>query len=233
MTRQGRIGLLGGTFDPIHVGHLDAASAACEALGLDELRIVPAHDPPHRPLEPRTSAYHRFALAALAIDGRRGWRLSDVELLRPGPSYSIDTLRALHADGWPPAQIYFILGTDAFADIATWRAYPDLLDAAHFAVIARPGTTIEQACARVPELRARTVRVADGRAAADTRSGGTYVLLVEAHTRDVSSTRIRERAAHGQSIDDLVPPPVARHILAHQLYQPMKKDVNGLGGTER
>ena len=113
-----RTGILGGTFDPIHVGHLDAAGAACEALGLDELRIVPAHDPPHRPLEPRASAYHRFALAALAIDGRRGWRLWDAELRRPGPSYSIDTLRALHAGGWRPAQIYFILGTDAFADIS-------------------------------------------------------------------------------------------------------------------
>src|SRR5918992_5757456 len=95
-----RIGLLGGTLDPIHVGHLDAAEAARQSLGLDSIVVVPSHDPPHRPVDPHASAFHRFALTALATDGRPGWRTSDIEVSRQGPSYTADTLRALQALGW-------------------------------------------------------------------------------------------------------------------------------------
>lgn len=213
MTRHRRLGLLGGTFDPVHWGHLDAAEAARQALDLHDVLLMPAHDPPHRPLESRTSGYHRFALAALAVDGRHGWRVSDLELLRPGPSYSIDTLRALHAEGWAPSQIFFILGADACAELASWRAYPELLDAANFVVLARAGTTPGAALARLPGIHDRVRRAED-----HTDDGPTRVLLVEARTRDVSSTRIRERLARGAPIDDLVPTPVARHIVAHHLY---------------
>jgi nicotinate-nucleotide adenylyltransferase len=214
MTRRRRLGLLGGTFDPVHYGHLDAAEAAGRALGLDGIRFVPAHDPPHRPVEPRTSPFHRFALAALAVNERPGWSVSDVELRRPGRSYSIDTLRGLHAEGWAASQIVFILGADAFAEIATWHGYPDLFDLAQFAVLTRPGTSLDEALARVPELRARAARAG----APDEAPGQPAILLVDAETRDISSTAIRARLARGLAIDDLVPPAVARHILAHQLY---------------
>src|SRR5689334_17989878 len=100
MTAQPRLGLLGGTFDPIHVGHLDAADAAQRAMRLDEVRFIPSHDPPHRPSDPRASAFHRFALVSLAIEGHPSYRASDVELRREGPSYTTDTLRAMQADGW-------------------------------------------------------------------------------------------------------------------------------------
>src|SRR5687767_388408 len=112
-----RIGVLGGTFDPVHYGHLDAAGAAQAALALDDVRLIPSHDPPHRPVDPLASAFHRFALLALAIDGRAGWRVSDAEVRRQGASYTIDTLRALHAEGCHPSQIFFIIGADAFAEI--------------------------------------------------------------------------------------------------------------------
>jgi nicotinate-nucleotide adenylyltransferase len=214
MSTLRRLGLLGGTFDPIHYGHLDAAAAAQRQLRLDAIRFVPVRDPPHRADEPHTSPFHRFALVALAVNGRAGWSVSDMELRRPGRSYSIDTLRGLHAEGWQPSQIFFILGADAFAEIATWRGYPDVLDAAHFAVIARPGTTLDVALARVPGLRAR----ARPPGPADPTTGCTGVYLVDADTRDVSSTSIRDRLARRAHIDDLVPPPVARHIVAHQLY---------------
>lgn len=209
-----RLGVVGGTFDPIHVGHLDAAGAAQSALSLDEMRFIPSHDPPHRPLDPLATAFHRFALVSLAIDGHRGWHVSDLELKRQGPSYTVDTLRALHAEGWSPSQIFFTLGADAFAEISTWREFPEVLDAAHFAVIARPGTTIDLALARTPELRARVREQANAPA---TRPG-TGIFLVTAHTRDVSSTLIRTRLASGQPITDLVPAAVARHILANHLY---------------
>ena len=207
-----RLGILGGTLDPIHYGHLDAAHAARAALALDEVRFMPAHDPPHRPIDPRTSAFHRFALVALAIEGHQGFRASDLELQREGPSYTIDTLRALHTEGWTASQIFFIIGADAFAEIATWYRYPAFLDAANFAVIARPGTTIAAALARTPALGSRVRTTPND-------SAGTGVFLVEAVTRDVSSTAIRERLAAGRSIDDLVPSAVARHILANDLYK--------------
>ena len=200
---RGRLGILGGTFDPIHYGHLDAAAAARTALGLDEILIVPSHDPPHRQADPHANAFHRFALAALAIDGLDGYRVSDMELRRNGPSYTIATLGELRDAGWAPSQLFFILGADAFADMATWHRYPEVLDAANFAIVARPGAALDAAIDRVSEARARL---------------GRSVFPVHADTRDVSSTAIRERLAARQSIDDLVPASIARHILAHNLY---------------
>ena len=211
---KARLGVLGGTFDPVHYGHLDAAAAARSALGLSGVLFMPSHDPPHRQSDPHATAFHRFALVSLAIDGLDGYRASDEELQRQGSSYTADTLRALHRVGWSPLQIFFILGADAFAEIATWREFPAVLDAAHFVVIARPGTTIEGALARTPQLRPRVRRDTQGGAAADI----TGVFLIEAATRDVSSTMIRARLAAGESIDDLVPSAVARHVTAHHLY---------------
>jgi nicotinate-nucleotide adenylyltransferase len=218
MSTRPRLGLLGGTFDPIHYGHLDAADAARHALRLDEVHFIPSHDPPHRPADPRASAFQRFALVALALADHAGYRASDLELHRDGPSYTADTLRAMRAQGWSPSQLFFILGADAFAEIATWREFPAVLDAAHFVVISRPGTTLDAATARTPELRSRVRRVETAVEAGATNGPETFVFLVEARTRDVSSTTIRARLAAGQSIDDLVPGAVARHIVTNRLY---------------
>ena len=209
-----RLGILGGTFDPIHFGHLDAADAARRALQLDRVLLIPSSDPPHRPGDPLASAFHRFALVALAIQGNDAFSASDMELTRTGPSYTADTLRAMARQGWLPSQIFFILGSDAFAEIATWREFPAVLDAANFVVIARPGTTLDAAAARTPGLRGRL------RSPGQETSGvsGTSIFPVEALTRDVSSSTIRARLTARQPIDDLVPAAVARHIAAHHLY---------------
>ena len=204
MIASGRLGILGGTFDPVHFGHLDAADAARRALHLDQVWLIPSSDPPHRPVDPLASAYHRFALIALAIQDDESLRAADMELTRTGPSYTADTLRAVARQGWHASQIFFILGSDAFAEIATWREFPAVLDAANFVVIARPGTTLDAAVARTPSLRGRL---------------GASIFLVEARTRDVSSSTIRARLAARQSIDDLVPATVARHIVTHHLYE--------------
>jgi len=211
-----RLGILGGTFDPIHVGHLDAADAAGSALGLDEIVLIPAHDQPLRTLAPRASVYQRFALAVLAAADRPECRVSDMELMRQGRSYTADTLRALHEAGWRASQLFFILGSDAFAGIAAWHGYPGFLDLAHFVVIARPGVTIDHATARSPELRPRISPVPEARVGID---GSTRIFLVHARTRDVSSTMIRERLASGLPIDDMVPPAVAQHIQKQHLYR--------------
>ena len=196
---NGRLGVLGGTFDPIHYGHLDAAAAARDSLSLDAVLFLPAHDQPLRTNQTGASGFHRFAMATLATNACAAYRVSDLELMREGMSYTIDTLRHLHAEGWGASQLFFILGADAFAEIARWRGFPDVLDAARFVVVARPGVSLESAIARTPAI-------------------GSRVSLIEARTRDVSSTVIRQRLSAGESIDDLVPAAVSRHILAHHLY---------------
>lgn len=213
MTAMTRLGILGGTFDPVHVGHLAVGAIAATALGLDEVRLVPSRLPPHRPESPRASGHHRFAMAALATLDRPGWTVSDVELRREGPSYSVDTLMAFAAEGRTATQMFFLIGADAFAEIATWYRYPDVLDLAHFVVVTRPGTTLDTVKARVPALAARitTTHGLDGRATPG-------IALVEAATPAVSSTNIRERAARGESLEGLVTGPVEQYIRHHGLY---------------
>src|SRR5215210_5249852 len=122
-----RIGLLGGTLDPIHFGHVDTALAARAALGLTRVIVLPSRVPPHRPQPPGASAYHRFAMTALAVNGVDGLEASDIELDAPGPSYTADTLlRFRQCSGLAGSQIFFITGADAFAEIATWHRYPEV-----------------------------------------------------------------------------------------------------------
>ncbi len=209
-----RLGLLGGTFDPVHFGHLDAADAARAALALDEIWLIPSNVPPHRQ-GPVATPFHRFALAALAVATRSDCRVSDIELRRTGPTYTVDTLRYLHGHGWAPTQLFFILGSDAFAEIATWHEFPHVLDAAHFVVIARRGTTLDAAVSRTPQLRSR-VGTPDILRASGT---DTRIIVVPTDTRDVSATAIRHRRQVGDAINGLVPDAVAHHIVGHHLYE--------------
>ena len=214
MTHPQRLGILGGTLDPVHFGHLDAAEAARHALRLDEVWFVPSYDPPHRPLEPLASPFHRFAMVSLVAADHPTYRASDLELRRGGPSYTVDTLQELHGQGWRPAQLFFIIGADAFADVASWRAYPTVLDAANFVVIARAGTAAGPVTSHAPELAAKTA--AAGTTPAN--PAATWIFPVESRTRDVSSSLIRQRLGRDESIADLVPAPVERHIMAYGLY---------------
>ena len=214
----GRIGILGGTFDPFHLGHLALARAARTALQLDEVRIVPSNVPPHR-AAPGASSYHRFAMAALGIAGEPGLRLDDLEMALDGPSFTTTTLARLHDKRFTPSQIFFIVGADAFAEIATWRDYPQVLDAANFVVIARPGLTASSLEERLPELKSRM----SSHLAHPTHPahlGHPAILLMDLETPDVAGTRIRHRARSGASLDGMVPPLVAAHITAHHLYEP-------------
>jgi nicotinate-nucleotide adenylyltransferase len=208
-----RIGILGGTLDPIHLGHLDTAAAARAALAIERVLIVPSHVPPHR-TPPLASAYHRFAMAALAVNGIAGLVVSDEELCAPGPSFTADTLDRLHARGFTRTQIFFITGADAFAEIATWRRYPEVLEMAQFVVISRPGFAATTLPDRMPALAARMTTAEGGTATAAQAS----IFLVDAATRDISSTDIRARLARGEAVSGLVPAAVERHIAQHGLY---------------
>ena len=213
MTAARRVGVIGGTFDPIHVGHLAAARAAQQALTLDSVTFVPSSQPPHRPDKPRASGYHREQMARLAVAGVASWSVSDIELARHGASYTFDTLTTLTEAGGGTSDLFFILGADAFAEIATWSRYPAVLDLAHFVVIARSGTSLDSLRSRLPGLASRM----SGPAVSASRSKA--IVLLEAATPDVSSTDIRHRAAAGQPLTGLVPPPVEQYIAAHHLYR--------------
>jgi nicotinate-nucleotide adenylyltransferase len=208
------VGLLGGTFDPIHLGHLAAARAAQSALDLDTVRFIPAARPPHRSDSPRAAEYHRVEMIRRAICDMPGWEISDLELRRQGKSYTWDTLVFLHQHDLSPSQIFFITGADAFAEIATWHQYPAILDAAHFVVISRPGISLDTMRARIPMLVPRMISAHEFEDSANTR-----IVIVPSNTPEVSSTEIRERAALGESLDHLVPTAVAAYIAQQQLYR--------------
>jgi nicotinate-nucleotide adenylyltransferase len=213
---QGRIGILGGTFDPIHRGHLDVAGAAHDALALDEVWIVPLHVPPHRP-QPVASPFHRFAMAALAAGSpETPWLLaSDMELAQEGPSYTALTLARIGAMGYAPSQLFFLAGADAFAEIAAWRDYPALLDLSHFVVLSRPGFPAGTMPLRVPELAPRMIEAGPGRPIPPQPS----ILLLDTKTTDVSSSEVRRRLKSGAPLEGRVPAAVERHVIRHGLYR--------------
>ena len=201
MTPRPRVGIAGGTFDPIHFGHLAAARAAQDALGLDRVRFIPSARPPHRPDSPGASGYHRLEMVRLAVADTPGWEASDLELAREGPSYTYDTLTTIGREGLSPLQIFFITGADAFAEVATWYRYPDIFALATFVVVTRPGTALASLRARLPEDTARA-----------------NVVLLEADTPDISATDIRTRVARGESVEGLVPAAVSAYIQKNSLY---------------
>jgi len=208
-----RQGLLGGTFDPIHVGHLDVAEAARRTLALDTITLLPSPSPPHREA-PGASAAHRFAMAALAAQDQSHLRLSDVEFDSPGPSYTDGTLDRLAARGVDTASLFFIIGADAFLDIASWKNFPAVLDRCHFVVVSRPGISATDLPSSLPVLAGRM------REAACTTPTEPCIFLVNAPTSPVSSTEIRERLWSGRSVAGLVPPAVEAYIEKHGLYGP-------------
>lgn len=223
-----RVGVLGGTFDPIHLGHIAAADAAQDALALDAILLIPSNIPPHRADPTNASGEDRFAMAQLAADEQQRWMASRIELDREGPSYTYDTLLELRnqrgeaamSDGRGAAapgvewQYFFITGADAFAEIATWSRYPAVLDLANFVVVSRPGITLDSIRERVPSAFPSPSLGASGRQ----DLAKTRVILVEGHTPDISSTDIRRRVRAGQSLSGYVPDPVADYIRDHHLY---------------
>jgi nicotinate-nucleotide adenylyltransferase len=220
-----RVGVLGGTFDPIHLGHLAVARQAADSLGLDRVLLLPSRTPPHRPVDPSASVFHRFAMVALSVSTDRRLVASDLELGRPGASYTADTLRALCATGLEGWQIFFLTGADAFAEIATWREYPAVLDLAHFVVCSRAGVAATSLPDRLPDLAARMIGALSPGSedpglhyAIVPTSPETRVFLLDCSTPDVSSTGIRARARAGRSLAGLVPPEVDDYIRRHGLY---------------
>jgi nicotinate-nucleotide adenylyltransferase len=186
-----RAGLLGGTFDPIHLGHLRAAENARQSLGLERVLFMPAGSPPHR-AGPRVAFPDRFTMAALATATHPSFDCSDLEARLEGPSYTVNTLNALR-EQWPGVRFTLILGTDAYAEIGSWHRLPEVLELASLAVVARPGTPLP--------------------------AGGPAATPVSSSELPISSSFIRSELQEGRSVRYLVPDAVADYIEKKGLYR--------------
>lgn len=202
---RAKIGLFGGTFNPIHTGHLIAAQDALEALKLSRVWFVPCATPPHKPEASLAPAHHRLRMIRAAIRGDRRFAVSDIEIQRGGVSYSVDTLRQLRRRH-PKADWFFIIGSDSFKELHGWREIETLARLCHFIVVARPDFEMKN-------LSARRCRL----------DGDTFKRVcrhqVRAHLIGISSTEIRQRVRAGKSIRHLTPDAVADYIKKHSLYR--------------
>ncbi len=196
-----RIGLLGGTFDPPHIGHLILAQHALDAIGLDRLLFVPAADPPHKRTEAKTSVDHRLTMLEGAVIDNPQFAISRVDVDRPGPHYSVDMVRLIQAD-FPQADLYFVMGGDSLRDLPKWFQPHELIKLCKIVVMRRPQTLISANLhdAVLPELSQR-------------------LTIVDASQIDISSSAIVARLQAGNSIRYLVPDAVLAYIKAHQLYR--------------
>ena len=219
-----RIGLLGGTFDPIHRGHLRAASEVIKRFSLDRIYLIPAALPPHKTTGLVTKAADRLAMINLAIADLPGITVSDVELNRPGPSYTIDTIRHFKLTLAKGARIYLIMGLDAFLEIHTWKSHQDLLEEIAFIVMARPDEEISDARQgwKILEAYIKSTLSADNQFDAEHAcyflEGKQPIYICDIEALDISSTKIREKVKRKQSIEDSVPPEVADYIRLKGLY---------------
>ena len=212
-----RLGILGGTFDPIHLGHLRTAEEIGQGLDLEKVYLIPSASPPHRTREPFASFKHRLDMARMAVRDSSLLEALDVENRRPGLSYSIETLKELHKFFSPRPELFFILGTDAFFEIKTWKDYRHLFDYAHFVIIQRAGFQPENLGALLQNLGVEVGKT--DRANVFTAPSGNKIMLMETTLMDISSTRIRKMVIEGESIRFLVPGSVADHITKNTLYK--------------
>jgi nicotinate-nucleotide adenylyltransferase len=197
-----RLGILGGTFDPIHHGHLVAADEASYQLALDKVLFVPAGAPPHKPARPISPARHRLRMVELAIAGKPHFAVSRVDVDRPAPSYTVETLDLLRAEWGAGPRFFFIEGVDSLSDIATWYQPQRLIELCELAVVRRPGAEID-----LPELE----RQLPGLTA--------RVHWVRMPLLEISSSDLRARVLAGRSISYLVPREVEAYITQHRLYR--------------
>jgi nicotinate-nucleotide adenylyltransferase len=212
------VGILGGTFDPIHFGHLRLAEELAQTLRLAGVRLVPSGTPPHRAL-PRTPTAHRLAMVRLAAAGNALFSVDDREVRRSGPAYSFDTLTELRAELGDATPIVLIVGADAFLDFAAWHRWHDIFGLAHVAVAHRPGFPVERWRDSMPQPLAReyAARLMQQPLAVHLAPAGGIV-VVPFTALDISATAIRDLVRTGGSPRYLLPDPVLDYIRSEDLY---------------
>ena len=221
MSEARRIALYGGTFDPVHDGHLAVARSLVEFFGLDEVLFVPAHVAPHKREQPPTSALHRYAMLVLATQGEPRFRLSTVEIDAPERPYSVETVARLQQEYGAGARLFFVMGADSWNEITAWREWEKLLEMCDTVVMTRPGyeLSFEHVAGKI---RARLVdlRGYGSEQAREVVSGSEppRIFLTDAVQQDISATQVRRNIARDNS-DVRVPRTVAEYITKYGLYK--------------
>ena len=211
-----RIGILGGTFNPIHLAHLRSAEEVCEAQQLDRVLFVPSATPPHKPGNGLAPAAHRLAMVRLAIRGNAHFRASAIEVERRGRSFSVDTLRALHTR-LPGAHFFFILGMDAFRELSTWKDYRSIFTLCNLVVTSRPAYAGPSLLAALP-VAVRAEFCYRRKCERLEHRTGNQIIFQRISDLDISASAIRHQLHRGLSVRYLVPTAVERYITQHHLY---------------
>jgi nicotinate-nucleotide adenylyltransferase len=220
MTRATRVGIFGGTFNPIHLGHLRAAEEVREALGLERVIFVPAAQPPHKSgsgEDPIAPATERLRWVRAAVEGQPGFEVDSLEVDRGGRSYSVDTLREIGARTAPELPV-FALGCDAFAELGAWREPQALFSLAHFAVMTRPPVTRGSLAEWLPKCVRDDVEISADGLSGRHRVAATWIRLLPILALDISSSDIRARIRAGRSVRFLVPEAVREAVERNPLY---------------
>ena len=200
---KGRIGIFGGTFDPIHHGHLIIAQSALETFNLNKVIFIPAGVPPHKSTDVVTSSEHRFKMVQLAIQLHPHFQISDRELVQEGPSYTYHTLTYFQ-QLYPKADLYLIVGADSMMEINTWYRYKEWIAIPNILVMNRPGSSADQLQQRINHYQ---------------NAYGARIQLIHSPWLEIASSQLRKRAAEGKSLHYFVPETVAEYIVSHQLYK--------------
>jgi len=214
-----RIGLFGGTFDPIHFGHLHAAEYVRRKSALTSTLLIPSCVPPHKNRGTAASAGDRLNMVELALEGRTGMSVSSFEVDAGGVSYAVDTLKGI-ARQYPESRLFYIIGVDAFLEIETWKDYARLLEEYAFIVISRPGYHLREVKACLEEkYRNRVSDISDANTLPDSEHDGANLFLLRVPALDISSTYIRACLRQGKSVQGLVPASVETYIREKRLYR--------------
>lgn len=218
MSSSAPIGILGGTFDPIHYGHLRLAEELTGTLKLDQVRFVPSGTPPHR-AAPNVPAAHRLAMVELAAAGNPRFSVDGREVRRAGPGYAFDTLAELRAEAGDARPLAFLVGADAFLEFATWHRWHEIFGMAHIVVAHRPGYPVERWAERMPQPLAReySARLMQQPLATHLSPAGGIV-VVPFTALDISATALRDMLRAGASPRYLLPDQVLDYIQTHRLY---------------
>lgn len=218
MEQKNRLGLFGGTFNPIHLGHIEAGKVVQSRFHLDQVLYIPSSIPPHKETRDMASAADRFNMVSAAVSGIPGFVASSIEIETPGTSYSIHTLDRIRKQH-PDADIYFILGIDAFLEIDTWKDYAKVLERCFFIVISRPGYELNNAFSVLGgKLKDRMQELRTDAEPPDPFSSETSIFLLTIDALDIASSDIRRNLSSRLSISGMVSQPVREYIKEHRLY---------------
>jgi nicotinate-nucleotide adenylyltransferase len=217
-----RLGVLGGSFNPIHNGHLAIARQSRDLLGLDQILFIPTGDPPHKSIGTLAPAKDRYEMVRLAIASDPTFTVSDVEINRPGKSYTLDTIRTLLQQYGTSTRLFFLIGLDAFLDFPTWREPATLLTLCSFVVISRPGISFQSLTSMTlfPAIPKKSLVALDAgqRSKLEVPLSRQQLICIHVPPTDVSASDVRNRVRQAQSVANLLPASVESYIIQHHLY---------------